>query len=114
MDSTEDGTVATTQRTPGRSRRIVLGVPSMVGLTLAAFGYAAALTPSLLPRKLMFLLLLTALGALAGYAVGTTAWWALRKIPPLGRWQAPRLLRFGIPAIAWLVAFGFTPVAVSW
>jgi uncharacterized membrane protein len=114
VDSTEDGTVATTQRTPGRSRRIVLGVPSMVGLTLAAFGYAAALTPSLLPRKLMFLLLLTALGALAGYAVGTTAWWALRKIPPLGRWQAPRLLRFGIPAIAWLVAFGFTPVAVSW
>lgn len=92
----------------------MLGVPSMVGLTVAAFGYAAALTPSLLPRPLMFLLLLTALGALTGYAIGTTLWWAVRRIPAVRTWRVPRLLRFGIPALAWLVALGFTPVAVAW
>lgn len=86
----------------------------MAGVTIGALTYSAALTPSLLPRPLTFLLLLTAISALVGYAVGTTAWWALRKIPALGRWQPPRVLRFGIPALVWLVAFGFTPVAVTW
>lgn len=86
----------------------------MAGITIGAFAYSAALTPSLLPRPLTFLLLLTAVSALVGYAIGTTTWWALRKIPPVGRWHPPRLMRVGIPVLAWLVAFGFTPVAVSW
>ena len=92
----------------------MLGAPSMVGLTVGALGYCAALTPSLLPRPLMFLLLLTALGTLVGYAIGTTGWWALRKVPAVGRRQAPRFVRFGVPVVVWLIALAFTPVAVAW
>ncbi|MDP1878019.1 MAG: alpha/beta-hydrolase family protein [Actinomycetota bacterium] len=95
-------------------RRILLAPPSMAGVFVAAFGFAAALTPSLLPRRLVFLLLLTGLGAIAGYAIGTTAWWALRKIPALRAWRVPRLVRFGLPALAWLIALAFVPVAVTW
>lgn len=86
----------------------------MAGLTVAAFGYGAALTPSLLPRPLMFLLLLTALGTVVAYSFGAAAWWALRKISVVGRWKSPRLLRFGIPALAWVIALILTPVAIAW
>ena len=98
---------------PG-AKRIFLGPPSLVGLTLAAVGYAAALTPSLLPHKLMFLLLLTALGTLSGYAIGTTISWLLRKIPWVASLEFPAWIRYGIPAVVWLGALTFTPIAVSW
>lgn len=98
---------------PG-AKRILLAPPSLVGLTLAAVGYAAALTPSLLPHKLMFLLLLTALGTLSGYAIGTTGSWLLRKIPWVRSLELPGWVRFGIPAVVWVASLSFTPIAVTW
>ncbi len=83
-------------------------------MTIAAFGFAAALTPSLLPHPITFVLLLTSLGTMAGYAVGTTATWALRKIPVIKRWQPPRWLVITVPAVAWLLALFFMPIAISW
>jgi uncharacterized membrane protein len=96
------------------AKQILLRKPSMAGLTAAAGGYMAALTPSLLPHKLMFLLLLTALGTLTGYAIGTTGAWLVAKLRwrPRSRWL--RAIRFVIPALVWLVALAFTPGAVAW
>jgi uncharacterized membrane protein len=96
------------------AKQILLSRPSLVGITAAAVGYSAALTPSLLPHKLMFLLLLTALGTLTGYALGTTASWLVNKNSWVRDAKLPRTVRFGIPALAWLLAFAFTPLAVSW
>jgi len=93
---------------------VLLRAPSAIGLSVAAIGYAGALTPSLLPHSLVFLLLLTALGTVTGYAVGTTAAWALHKVPPVGRWRAPRWLVVAAPLAFWLPALAFTPVAVTW
>ncbi|MBK9738251.1 MAG: alpha/beta-hydrolase family protein [Actinobacteria bacterium] len=96
------------------AKRIFLAPPSLAGLTLGAVGFAAALTPSLLPHKLMFLLLLTAIGTLSGYAIGTTVSWLLNKIPWVRSITFPRLVRFGIPIVVWLGALSFTPIAVTW
>ncbi|MEI6361727.1 MAG: alpha/beta-hydrolase family protein [Actinomycetes bacterium] len=96
------------------AKQILLRKPSMAGLTAAAGGYMAALTPSLLPHKLMFLLLLTALGTLTGYAIGTTVAWAAAKMKWRPRSRVVRAIRYVIPALAWLVALAFTPLAVTW
>ena len=96
------------------NRRVVRRAPSPVGLIGAAFGYAAALTPSLLPHALTFLLLLTALGTLAGYAIGATASWAANKIPWVRRHHPRRWIQFAIVAVIWLPALVFTPVSVGW
>jgi uncharacterized membrane protein len=98
----------------GSGRHLLIRRPNLAGLTAAAVGYAAALTPSLLPHKLMFLLLLTALGTLSLYAIGTTASWAACRIPRLRDVRAPWAVQVAIPALAWLAAFAFTPVAVTW
>jgi uncharacterized membrane protein len=95
-------------------QRMVLRPPSRAGLAFAAIGYAAALTPSLLPRRLVFLFVVTALGTMAAYAVGTTVTWALRKIPLVRELHGPRWLTIGIPAVLWVVALAVTPVAVGW
>jgi uncharacterized membrane protein len=81
---------------------------------VAAIGYAAALTPALLPYPLPFLLLLTSLGTVSGYAIGATAGWALRKIPRLRDWSAPRWSVWTMWAALWLPALAFTPVAIGW
>jgi uncharacterized membrane protein len=96
------------------NRRVVRRAPSPVGLIGAAFGYAAALTPSLLPHALTFLLLLTALGTLAGYAIGATASWAANKIPWVRRHHPRHWIQFVIVAVIWLPALVFTPVSVGW
>lgn len=96
------------------NRRVVRRAPSPVGLIGAAFGYAAALTPSLLPHALTFLLLLTALGTLAGYAIGATASWAANKIPWVRHRHPRRWIQFAIVAVIWLPALVFTPVSVGW
>ncbi|MFZ4485646.1 MAG: alpha/beta-hydrolase family protein [Candidatus Nanopelagicales bacterium] len=96
------------------NRRVVRRAPSTVGLIGAAFGYAAALTPSLLPHALTFLLLLTALGTLAGYAIGATASWAANKIPWVRHHHPRRWIQFAIVAVIWLPALVFTPVSVGW
>ena len=62
-------------------RRVIRRAPSIIGLVVVALGYAAALTPSLLQHRLTFLLLLTVLGTLSGYAAGATASWAVNKLP---------------------------------
>ena len=96
------------------NRRVVRRAPSTVGLVGAACGYAAALTPSLLPHALTFLLLLTALGTLAGYAIGATASWAANKVPWVHRHHPRRWIQFAIVAVIWLPALVFTPVSVGW
>ncbi|CAB4873041.1 unannotated protein [freshwater metagenome] len=85
-----------------------------MGLVGASLGYAAALTPSLLPHALTFLLLLTALGTLTGYAAGSIASWALNKIPWLCAHHPKPWIQIAIIAVAWLPALAFTPVSVSW
>lgn len=100
---------------PGaRTRRIVRRGPCLGGLIGAAIGYANALTPSLLPSPFTFLLLLTALGTVTGYAIGSTIEWALDKIPAIRRITVPRWLAITLIALFWLPALAFTPVAVSW
>jgi len=110
-----------------RQRSALLRPLSWVGLTVAAFGYLAGLTPSLLPRPLLFLIALTALGTVLWYAIGATAQWLVTAIcrrispaplgramdgPPQGtRW---RRLHFVVPVLAWLPAVAFTPIAVTW
>jgi len=75
--------------------RTVLRAPALGGLIGAAIGYANALTPSLLPPPLPFLLLLIALGASVGFATGTLIEWALstlsrlRPSPPPARVPPP-------------------------
>lgn len=94
--------------------RIVWRWPGLGGLIGAAIGYASALTPSLLPVPLTFLLLLTALGTVVGYALGSIVQWALLKIPAMKRSPRPRWLFFTLVALFWVPALAFTPVAVGW
>ena len=95
-------------------RRIVRSRPSTAGLAVAAIGYAGALTPSLLPYPLPFLLLVTSVGTISGYALGATAGWALRLIPPLRSWRAPRWSVILLLLVLWVPALAFTPMAVGW
>ena len=62
----------------------------------------------------MFLLLLTALGTIVGYAIGSTIQWAVRKIPPVRRWRTPRWLVVVLIAVFWIPALAFTPIAIGW
>lgn len=94
--------------------RIVWRGPCLGGLLGAAIGYANALTPSLLPVGLTFLLLLTALGTVVGYAIGSVIEWAVRKIPAVRRHRAPRWLVFALIALFWIPALVFTPIAIGW
>ncbi len=95
-------------------RRFVRRPPGLAGLLVAPIGYAAALTPSLLPHTLMFLLVLTTLGTLTGYAIGSTAGWALRLIPAVAGLRWPTWLTVTALAVVWLPALAFTPIAVAW
>ena len=95
-------------------RRIVRRAPSISGLVVAALGYAAALTPSLLPHPLTFLLLLTVLGTLSGYAAGASASWAVNKIPWIRRHHPSVGIQVAIAVVAWVPALIFTPVSVGW
>lgn len=88
--------------------------PSTAGLAVAAIGYAGALTPSLLPYPLPFLLLVTSVGTISGYAIGATAGWALRLIPALREWRAPRWSVAVLLLVLWVPALAFTPMAVGW
>lgn len=88
--------------------------PSRTGLVVSAVSFAAALVPSLLPRPLMFLLLLTTVGAIVGYAVGTFAGWLAGKMPWVRRHQGPQWAGWLIVGTAWLAALAFTPISVGW
>lgn len=93
---------------------ILRRLPSTSGLVGAAVGYAAALTPSLLPVPMTFLLILTSVGSITGYAIGTTIEWAVRKVPAIAHWSLPRWIRAVILAGFWIPAIAFTPIAVGW
>lgn len=88
--------------------------PSLPGLAVAAFTYGAALQPSLLPRALTFLVLLSALGVVGGYALGSLLGWVAGLIPWVRRHPIPT--RWGVIAVIvlWLIPLAFTPVAISW
>lgn len=94
--------------------RIVFRALSTTGLVLASLAYAAALTPSMLPRPLTFLLLLSTLGATIGYAIGATIGWLLRNIPWVRRHRLPRWAAITVPVVAWLPSLAFTPIAIDW
>ncbi len=95
-------------------RRVVRRMPSVAGLIGGAVGYAGALTPSLLPHTLLFLIVLTTLGTLSGYAIGATVGWALRLVPSIGALRWPGWLVAVVLAVVWVPALAFTPVAVAW
>jgi uncharacterized membrane protein len=94
--------------------RIVRRRPCLGGVIGAAIGYISALTPSLLPVGLTFLLLLTALGTIVGYAIGSIIEWAVRKIPAVRRHQPPRWLVIVLIGLFWVPALVFTPIAIGW
>lgn len=94
--------------------RIVRARPSTAGLAVAAVGYAAALTPSLLPHAFTFLLLLASLGTITGYALGATGGWLMRLIPSVREWHAPRWSPIALLLLLWLPALAFTPISLSW
>ena len=94
--------------------RIVFRAVSTTGLIVSSLAYAAALTPSMLPRPLTFLLLLATLGTTIGYAIGTTIGWLLRKIPWVRRHRLPRWATIVVPLVAWLPSLAFTPIAIDW
>ena len=108
-ESVGDGTKVPTDEGPIIWRR-----PSKAGLVLSAVSFAAALVPSLLPRPLMFLLLLTTVGAVLGYAFGTFVGWLARKIRWVRRHQGPPWAGWLIAGVAWLAALAFTPISVGW
>lgn len=94
--------------------RTVWRAMSPAGLVGASAGFAAALTPSMLPRPLAFLLLLVTLGTLVGYAIGSTLGWVFRRIPWARRHALPRWAAICLPVAAWLPSLAFTPVAIGW
>jgi uncharacterized membrane protein len=95
-------------------RVVVLRPPGVAGLIVAAVGYAGALTPSLLPHTLMFLIVLTTLGSLSGYAIGATVGWALRQLPSVRGLRWPTWLIATVLAVVWVPAIAFTGLAVQW
>ena len=64
----------------GLNGKVMLTLPSYGGLIGAGIGYAASLTPSLLPRGTFFMILVAGLGMAAGYAIGSTVEWIARSI----------------------------------
>ena len=107
--------MSSTPTVPALPRRVVVRrLPSVAGLAVAAIGYAGALTPSLLPHTLMFLIVLTTLGTLSGYAIGATGGWLLRQLPSIGALRWPTWLAVTVPAVLWIPALVFTPIAVDW
>ena len=78
-----------------------------VGVIVGLLGFAAAMTPSLLPRPPLFTGVLAASGFMLGYGAGVAIYrlyyWTLDKPPPDGARHTPGLLLY-IVAAAVLVA----------
>ncbi|MDE1047678.1 MAG: alpha/beta-hydrolase family protein [Candidatus Nanopelagicales bacterium] len=89
-------------------------LPSYGGVIGGGIGYAAALTPSLLPRTTFFMILVAGLGMAAGYAIGSTVEWVVRSISRFTASYPDRkivllsLLAIGIPCAI------LTPIALGW
>ena len=98
----------------GLDARVVWTKPSYGGLVGAALGYFAALTPSLLPRALPFLIVVTAIGVVAGYAAGSAIEWFARTIARLDAWYPNKKVTTVSLVVTWGLALVFTPIAVAW
>ena len=98
----------------GLDARVVWTKPSYGGLVGAALGYFAALTPSLLPRALPFMIVVTAIGVVAGYAAGSAIEWFARTIARLDAWYPNKKVTTVSLVVTWGLALVFTPIAVAW
>lgn len=94
--------------------RVVWTSPSYAGLIGAALGFAASLTPSLLPRALVFMILVTAVGAVAGYAAGTAVEWFARTIASLTAAYPTRTITLVTLLAVWIPALAFAPLSIAW
>lgn len=94
--------------------RFVRARLSLVGLGFASLTYLAALQPSLLPRPLMFLVILSALGVVGGYALGALISWLLNLNGWIRSHHPARWMAWLLVALAWLPSLIFTPVAIGW
>ena len=95
-------------------QRFVRRPLSLIGLAVASATYAAALMPSLLPRALTFLVFLTALGTIGGYALGSTVSWAINKSMWIRRHRPGRRIGIALVGLVWIPSLVFTPIAVTW
>lgn len=116
----QDGVVDTS---PSAGDRVTRRLPrvkfvrarlSLVGLGLASATYLAALQPSLLPRPLMFLVILSALGVIGGYALGSLISWLLNLNGWIRSHHPARWLAWTLVALAWVPSLVFTPIAITW
>ena len=97
----------------GLDGRVVWTRPSYSGLLGAAAGFIAALTPSLLPRAVPFMIVVAAVGITAGYAVGSAIEWFARSVARIEAWYPDRKVTTVTLLVTWGPALGFTPIAVA-
>ncbi len=96
-----------------RQPRVFAMAPSALGALVAAFGYGAAIEPSLLPRTMLSMVLVGTIGAVVGYAVGAVV---AAFLPMFGASSSTTLNRVGwlVAAAAWGLAIALTPRACQW
>lgn len=94
--------------------RVVWTLPSYAGLLGAALGFVASLTPSLLPRALVFMILVTAVGTVAGYAAGTAVEWFARTAASLTAAYPTRTVTLVTLLAVWIPALAFAPLSIAW
>jgi uncharacterized membrane protein len=82
--------------------RVVWTLPSYAGLLGAALGFVGSLTPSLLPRALVFMILVTAVGTVAGYAAGTAVEWFARTAASLTAAYPTRTVSLVTLSVVWI------------
>lgn len=99
---------------PIMRQRFVRRPLSLIGLGFASATYSAALVPSLLPRPLTFLVFLTALGTIGGYALGSLVSWVLHRSLWVRRHRPRTWVGALIVAVLWVPSLIATPIAVTW
>src|SRR5918995_1434215 len=98
------GPVRGCEREPMTRSRVVRRWLSLTGYVFAVFFYCASLTPSLLPRSVLFQGVVSGLTAVLGYALGATLSALGRRLP---RQAPPRAER-----ILWRVVLVLSPVVI--
>lgn len=94
--------------------RVFRTAPSFGGLIGAPFGFIMALTPSLLPRPTIFMILVGSIGIAFGYGVGSAIEWLIRSRfkPSLARFPSPKVAVF-VLVLCYLPGLAFAPAAIS-
>ena len=98
----------------GLNGKVMLTLPSYGGLIGAGIGYAASLTPSLLPRGTFFMILVAGLGMAAGYAIGSTVEWIARSIVRFTASYPDRQVVLVSLLAIWIPCAILTPIALGW